>query len=44
MTRIYYQEQALENIARQVLCSYDSELYYGTPTAIPIEEIIDLNL
>ena len=41
MTRIYYQEQALENIARQVLCSYDSELYYGTPTAIPIEEIIE---
>ena len=41
MTRIYYQEQALENIARQVLCNYDSELYYGTPTAIPIEEIIE---
>lgn len=41
MTKIYYQEQALENIARQILCSYDSELYYGSPTAIPIEEIIE---
>lgn len=41
MTRIYYQEQALENIARQVLCGYDSALYYGTPSAVPIEEIIE---
>jgi len=41
MTRIYYQEQALENIARQVLCSYDSALYYGPPSAVPIEEIIE---
>ena len=41
MRRIYYQEQALENIARQVLCGYDSELYYGSPSAVPIEEIIE---
>ena len=24
MTNIYYQEQVLENIARKVLCGYDS--------------------
>ena len=30
MRRMYYQEQALENIARQVLCGYDSALYYGS--------------
>ena len=28
MTNIYYQEQVLENIARKVLCGYDSALYY----------------
>ena len=41
MRRMYYQEQALENIARQVLCGYDSALYYGSPSAVPIEEIIE---
>lgn len=41
MRRIYYQEQALENIARQVLCGYNSELYYGCPAAVPIEEMIE---
>ena len=41
MRKIYYQEQALENIARQVLCGYDAKLYYGAPSAIPIEEIIE---
>lgn len=41
MTNIYYQEQVLENIARKVLCGYDSALYYGSPAAVPIEEMIE---
>lgn len=41
MTNIYYQEQVLENIARKVLCGYDSVLYYGSPAAVPIEEMIE---
>lgn len=30
MRRPFYQEQALENIARQTLCGYDPRLYSGT--------------
>lgn len=41
MNKIYYSEQALERIARDVIITYDSRLYYSEPTAIPIEEIIE---
>lgn len=41
MNRLYYREQALEGIARRVLTAYDSTLYYGSPAAIPIEDIIE---
>lgn len=41
MNRLYYREQALEGIARRVLTAYDSTLYYGSPVAIPIEDIIE---
>ena len=41
MERIYYREQALETIARKVLCAYDDSLFYGDPHAIPVEEIIE---
>ena len=41
MRRPFYQEQALENIARQTLCGYDPRLYYGPPSAIPIEDMIE---
>ena len=43
MERIYYREQALETIARRVVCAFDACLYYGPPMAIPIEEIIERN-
>lgn len=41
MAKLYYREQALEGIARKALCSYDPGLYYGLPTATPIEEMIE---
>lgn len=41
MTTLYYQEQVLEHIARKVVCAYDPSLYYGPPSAVPIEEIIE---
>lgn len=37
----YYREQALEGIAREVITAYDPSLYYGAPTMIPIENIIE---
>ena len=37
----YYREQALEGIAREVITAYDPSLYYGVPTMIPIEDIIE---
>lgn len=43
MERVYYREQALETIARTVVCAFDACLYYGPPMAIPIEEIIERN-
>lgn len=33
MERIYYREQALETIARRVVCAFDACLYYGPPMA-----------
>ena len=41
MKKAYYCEQALERIARDVITAYDPKLYYGPPTAIPIEDIIE---
>lgn len=41
MNKIYYSEQVLERIARHVITTYDSRLYFSDPTAIPIEEIIE---
>lgn len=41
MKKIYYREQTLEGIARRVLTAHDSMLFYGPPTAIPIEEMIE---
>lgn len=41
MKKLYYREQALEGIARKVLTSHNSLLYYGPPAAIPIEDIIE---
>ena len=41
MKKAYYREQALERIARDVITAYDPKLYYGPPTAIPIEDIIE---
>lgn len=41
MKKAYYREQALERIARDVITAYDPRLYYGSPTAIPIEDIIE---
>ena len=41
MKKAYYREQALERIARDVITAYDLRLYYGPPTAIPIEDIIE---
>ena len=29
MERVYYREQALETIARRVVCAFDACLYYG---------------
>ena len=37
----FYREQALEGIAREVITAYDPSLYYGAPTMIPIENIIE---
>lgn len=37
----YYREQVLEGIAREVITAYDPSLYYGVPTMIPIEDIIE---
>lgn len=37
----YYREPILEGIAREVITAYDPSLYYGIPTMIPIEEIIE---
>lgn len=37
----YYSEQALEGIAREIITAYDPSLYYGAPTMIPIEDIIE---
>ena len=39
--RVHYREQALERIARDVITAYDPRLYYGSPAAIPIEDIIE---
>ncbi len=41
MKKLYYREQTLEGIARKVLTAHDSALYYGPPTAIPIEAIME---
>ena len=41
MRKAYYQEQQLENIARQDIVAYDPKLYYGEIQAIPIESIIE---
>ena len=41
MKKAYYREQALERIARDVITAYDPRLYYGSPVAIPIEDIIE---
>ena len=41
MKKAYYREQALERIARDVIIAYDRRLYYGSPAAIPIEDIIE---
>ena len=41
MKKAYYSEQALERIARDVIIAYDPRLYYGSPAAIPIEDIIE---
>ena len=41
MKKAYYREQALERIARDVITAYDPRLYYGSPAAIPIEDIIE---
>ena len=41
MKKAYYREQALERIARDVIIAYDPRLYYGSPVAIPIEDIIE---
>ena len=41
MKKAYYREQALERIARDVIIAYDPRLYYGSPAAIPIEDIIE---
>ena len=41
MKKAYYREQALERIARDVITAYDPRLYYGSPAAIPIENIIE---
>lgn len=38
---VYYREQALETIARNIIKAYDSLLLLGSPHAIPIEEIIE---
>lgn len=43
MGSVYYSEQAIENIARQVLTAYDACLYIGCPAAIPVEDIIEAN-
>ena len=41
MTKLYYRTQTLESIARKALCGYDEKLFYGKPTATPIEEMIE---
>lgn len=41
MRTSYYREQVLEGIARKVITAYDPSLYYGVPTMIPIEDIIE---
>lgn len=41
MRKLYYREQALESIARKVLCEFDPALYYGPPAAVPVEAIIE---
>ena len=41
MRTLYYREQALEGIAREVITAYDPNLYYGVPRMIPIEDIIE---
>lgn len=37
----YYREQMLERIARDIITAYDPKLYYGSPSMIPIENIIE---
>ena len=41
MNAPFYREPALERIARDVITAYDPNLYYGAPTMIPIEDIIE---
>ena len=41
MNAPFYREPALERIARDVITAYDPNLYYGVPTMIPIEDIIE---
>lgn len=43
MAKLFYSEYGIENIARRVLTAYDPKLYYGRPTAVPIEDIIEAN-
>lgn len=43
MVRLFYSEYGIENIARRVLTAYDARLYYGQPSAIPIEDLIEAN-
>lgn len=41
MRQLYYREQTLEGIARRVLTAHNSLLFYGPPTAVPIEDMIE---
>lgn len=41
MNRVYYQEQALEGIARKAIERYDPQICCSKGTAIPIENIIE---
>jgi hypothetical protein len=41
MRKFYYREHVLEEIARKALTAHNRLLYYGQPTAIPIEDMIE---
>lgn len=41
MSKTFYSAHDIETIARRILTAYDSTLYYGTPAAVPIEDMVE---